>query len=124
MRVRRRRGWFCGVLATCAVHFIQSLGLRVVGLHLLIADRPRGGDAVMVVHLAEILAAHAIQGGAVQLGRAAHVVVNLWLKWIATGVVPCVGRDVAVIHEHLSRTPVLWLAWQPSAALEHQDALA
>ena len=84
-RVGRARGRFGRVLATGAVHAVELLGLRVVGLHLLVGDRPRRRDAVVVAQLAEVLLAQAVQRGAVELGCAADVVVHLRLE----GVVRC-----------------------------------
>ena len=52
-RARRRLG---RVLAARAVHLVELLGLRVVGLHLVVADRPGRRDAVVVAQLAEVLA--------------------------------------------------------------------
>ncbi len=120
-RARRRFG---GVLAARPVHFVELLGLRVVGLHLLVGDRPCGGDAAVVAQLAEVLFAHPVQRRAVQLGGAPDVVVDLRLEGLAGGVIPGVGGDVAVLDEHVGGRPVLRLAGQPVAALEQQDALA
>ena len=71
------------VLAAGAVHLVELLGLRVVGLHVVVADRPGGRDAVMVSQLAEVLLAHPVQGGAVELGGAADEVVDLRLERLA-----------------------------------------
>jgi len=106
------------------MHLVELLCLRVVGLHLLVGDRPRRRDPAVVAQLAEVLFAEAVQGGAIELGRAAHAVVHLRLEWLAVRVVPRVRRDVAVIDEHVGGGPVLRLARQPVAALQHEDALA
>ena len=47
-RVRRARARLGRVLAARPVHLVELLGLRVVGLELVVADRPRGRDAVVV----------------------------------------------------------------------------
>ena len=54
-RVRRARRRLGRVLAARAVHLVELLGLRVVRLHLVVGDRPRRRDAVVVAQLAEVL---------------------------------------------------------------------
>jgi hypothetical protein len=121
----RRTGRGLGrVFAAGAVHLVELLGQRVVGLHVVVGDRPGGRDAVVVAQLAEVLAAQAVERGAVELGRPAHEVVDLRLERLALGVVPGIGRHVAAVDEHVLCRPVVRLAWQPVAALEQQDALA
>ena len=79
----------------------------------------------MVLELAEVLLAQAVERRAVQLGRAADEVVHLRLERLCrVGVVPGVRRDVATVDEHVVHVPVLRLAREPVAALEQQDALA
>ena len=43
---------------------------------------------------------------------------------VYVAVVPCIGRDIAVVHEDRCRIPVLHLALKPVAALEDQDVFA
>ena len=71
-RVGRRRGRLGRILAARAVDLVELLGERVVGLHLVVGDRPRGRDAVVVAQLAEVLRAQAVQRGAVELRGAAR----------------------------------------------------
>src|ERR1700733_1894878 len=79
----------------------------------------------MVAQLAEVLLAHAVQGGAVQLGGAADEVVHLRLEErLVLDAVQVVGRDVAAVLEDLQGGPVLRLAGQPVAAFEQQDPLS
>ena len=121
-RAGRRLG---RVLASRAVHLVELLGLRVVRLHLVVADRPRGRDAVVVAQLAEVLLPEAVQRRAVELGGAADEVVHLRLERLrGLTVVPGVLRDVAVVDEHVPGGPVLRLAREPVPALQQQDALA
>ncbi len=77
----------------------------------------------MVLELAEVLLAQAVERGTVELRRSADEVVDLRLERLALVVVPGVLRDVAVVDEDLGRIPVLRLAGKPIAALEQQDAL-
>src|SRR5690349_20112080 len=65
-----------GVDAVAAVHVVEVLRLRVVGLEVLVAERPGGRDAVRMGELAEVLLAQAKQRRAVELGVAAHVIVD------------------------------------------------
>ena len=123
-RVRGARRRIGGILAAVSVHLVQPLGLGVVGLHLLVADRPGGRDPVVMLDLAEVLGPEAVQGRTVQLGGAADEVVHLRLEALAVVAVPGVGRDVAAVDEHVVGIPVLRLAGEPVAALQQQDALA
>ena len=121
-RAGRRLG---RVLAARAVHLVELLGLRVVGLH---ARRSRSARR-----------ARCRRGGAARRSppRAAGRAPRRRASWrrrrssapaagrpCRLGVVPGVRRDVAVVDEHVLRRPVLRLARQPVAALEQQDALA
>ena len=106
------------------VHVIHLLGPRVIRLQLVVGDRPRRRDAVVMAQLAEILLAQPIERRAEHLGRAADEIVHLRLERPAVSVVPGLGRYVAVLHEHGRRIPVLRLALEPVAALENQDALS
>jgi hypothetical protein len=112
------------ILAARSVNLVELLRLRVVRLELLVGDRPRGRDAVVVLELAEVLLAKAVERGAVQLGRAADEVVHLRLERLALGVVPGVLRDVAVLDEDVLGEPVRRLAREPAAPLEEKDLLA
>ena len=87
-RVRRAGGRLGRVLAARAVHLVELLGPRVVGLHLVVVDGPRRRDAVVVAQLAEVLLAQAVQRGAVELRGAADEVVHLRLEGLAVAVVP------------------------------------
>ena len=68
------------ILAARAVHLVQLLGLRVVRLQLVVRDRPRRRDPVVMVQLAEVLLAESVERRAVELRRAADEVVDLRLE--------------------------------------------
>ena len=123
-RIRRARRRLGRVLSARAVHLVQLLGLRVVRLEVVVGDRPRGRDPVVVAELAEVLLAQPVERGAVEFRRAADEVVHLRLEGFAAPVEPGVRRDVAVVDEHVLGEPVLRLARQPVAPLEQQDPLA
>ena len=74
---------FGRVLPAGPVDLVELLGLRVVGLHLLVGDRPRRRDAVVVAQLAEVLGAQPVERRAVELGGAADVVVDLRLEGLS-----------------------------------------
>ena len=119
-RARRRLG---RILVVAAVDLVELLRLRVVRLEVLVRDGPRGRDAVVVLELPEVLPPESIEGGAVELGLAADVVVDPGLEALALVVVPRVLRHVAVLDEDLPGVPVLDLARQPVAAFEQEDPL-
>ena len=82
---------FGRVLSPGAVDLVELLGLGVVGLQLVVADRPGGRDAVVVLELAEVLGPQAVERRAVELGRPADEVVDLGLKWLC----PCSSYQVS-----------------------------
>jgi len=124
VRVRRAGRRLRWILAPCSVHLVELLGLRVVGLQLVVRDRPGRRDAVVVAQLAEVLLAQPVKGCPVELGCTADEVVNLGLELLAAAVVPGVGADISVLGEDGLRCPVLRLPTQPVAALEQKDPLA
>ena len=66
-----------------AVNVIEVLRLGVVRLEVLVAQRPRGRNAVGVSDATEVLLAQAQQGGAVDLGVAADVILDPGMKGVA-----------------------------------------
>ena len=124
MRVRRAGRWIRRVHAPLAVDLIETLGARVVRLEVLVGDRPRRRHAGGVLELAEVLAAHPEQGGAVELRVAPHPVVGVRMQVAARGVAPDLLRGVLALEVDRARGPVVLLARHVTAALEQQDALA
>ena len=118
-RVRKRPGprRLGRVLARLPVHEIELLRLCVVGLEILIGDRPRRREAAVVVNLAEVPLTQAEQDRSVELGVAADEVLLVGLEGLAILVVPDLIGQVAVLLEDLAAVPVLWLARQVAAAL-------
>ena len=107
-----------------AVHQVQVLGLGVVRLEILIADRPRGRDAAVMADLAEVLRPQAEQGRAVELRVSADVVVDLRRELVAVAVQPELRRTVLALHEDRGGVPVVPLARQVVTTFEQQDLLA
>ena len=79
-RAGRRLG---RVDAALAVHLIEALGLGVVRLELVVADRPRRRDAAVMPQLAEVLSPQPEQRRAVELRVAADVVVGVRMQRLA-----------------------------------------
>ena len=113
-----------GVLASSTVHLVELLRLRVVGLHLVVGDGPGRRDAILVLDLAEVLGAQAVERRAEHLGRAADEVVHLRGELLVLGVVPGVLRLVAAVDKDVLGPPVLRLASQEVPSLQQQDLLA
>src|SRR5262245_61965306 len=123
-RIGSARRRFRRVLASSAVHLVELLPLGVVRLHLLVGDRPGRRDTALVLDLAEVLGAQAVERRAVQLGRAADEVVHLRRERLVLLVVPGVLRLVAPVDEDVLGPPVLRLPRQEVPALQQQDSLA
>ena len=109
------------ILAVAAVHLVELLGLRIPRLEVVVGQRPGGGDAVDVLQLTEVLGPQPVQGGSVQLRRAADVVVDLRLEGLAIRVVPGLGRDVPSLDEYRIGVPVLALSRKEVPAFDEQD---
>src|SRR5216684_2825209 len=73
VRVRRARGRVRRVRSPLAVHVIEPFRRGVVGLEVLVFDRPRGRYPAPVLDLAEVLAAEAEERGSVELGVADRI---------------------------------------------------
>ena len=110
------------VVAVVAVHLVEPLRLRVIGLEVVIGHRPGRRQPVDVLEVAEVLGSEPVQRGAVHLRRTADEVVHLRLERGAVGVVPRVGRDVAPVDEDRLGVPVRHLTREEVAAFEQQDA--
>ena len=118
-----RRG-SVGSSPSLPVDEVETLGLGVVGLEVVVGDRPRGRDAAVVADLAEVALAQAEEDRAVELRVAADEVLRVGRERRAVGVEPLLAGHVAVAAEDLARVPVLRLAREVAAALQQQDALA
>ena len=123
MRVRRARGRIRRIHAPLPVHVVEALGRGVVGLHVLVADRPGRRHPAPVLDLAEVLTAKPEERGPVELGVAAHVVVGVGVERLAVAVAPDLLGLVPALEVHRPRAPVGPLARHVVAALEDQDAL-
>src|SRR5712691_12651451 len=88
MRIRAPRGRFGRILTTLAMHLVLMLGLHVIRLQVIVRDRPRRRYAAMMVDLAEVLLAQPEEGGAVELGVAANIIVGVGVKILAFPVLP------------------------------------
>src|SRR5207245_2637111 len=122
--VRRARRRFRGVFAALTVYLVQMFRLGVIGLHLVVTDRPRRRHAAMVLQFAKIFLAQTEQGGPVKLGISAHVVVGVWMQVFTVLVMPLLVRVVLGVDVDGFRTPVVFLARHVVAALQYQDAFA
>jgi len=87
-RVFLRPGTLGRILAVQTTYLIQPFGLGVPGLELLVAERPGRRYAIDVHDLAEVRRAQPAQGGTVELGGTADVVVHPRLEGGPRRVVP------------------------------------
>src|SRR5689334_16458693 len=85
---RSRAPRFGRVFAGLAVNQVQPLGLCVVGLEVVVGDRPRRRDAAVMSHFSEVALAQPEQDRAVELGVPADEVLLMGLVRIPVLVVP------------------------------------
>src|SRR5215470_7138331 len=120
-RVGRRFGW---IFAAIAVNLVEILGLRVVRLQIVIADRPRWGDPAVVAEFAEVFLAQAEKCRAIELGIAADVIVRVRMEVLAVFVEPGFLGVVVGVDVYNLGVPVCLLARNVVAPLEDQDSLS
>ena len=101
IRERPRAPRLGRILARLAVDEVQPLGLGVVGLEVVVGDRPRRRDAAVVLALCEVALAQPEQDRAVELRVAADEVLLVGLVRIAVLVVPELVVEVALLAEDL-----------------------
>src|SRR6185369_9742369 len=112
-----------GVLPAIAMHLVEVLGLQVVRLELLVADRPCGRDASVVPELAEVLLPEPEQRRAIELRVPAHGVVGVRMERVSLPVVPDLLRLVPALDVDPSRVPVGLLPRDVVAPLQKENAL-
>src|SRR5713226_9890320 len=77
-----------GIFASLSVDVVQTLGVGIVRLQIVVADRPGRRKTAVMFYFSEVLRAQAEQGGAVELRIAADVVVRVRMQLFAVLVVP------------------------------------
>ena len=77
-----------------AVHAVEILGPRIIGLEVIVAERPGRRDPAVVPDLAEILLAQAEQRRAIKFRVAADVVMNAGMERASVFAVPRLLRYV------------------------------
>src|SRR5215470_19365624 len=112
------------VTSALPVHLIQVFRFRIVGLKLVVADRPRRRDTAVMPHLVEVLFAKAKQGRAVELRISPDVIVRTRLKFLALGVQPFLGRMILLLQHGRPGVPVVLFSRNETAAFQDQNALA
>ncbi len=115
---RRRLG---GVFAAVAVHMIEPLRLGVVGLHVVVVDRPGGRQTAMVLDLAKVFLPKTKQRGPEEFGIAADVVVGVRMELIAIFVVPFLRGLIFPFEIDCAWIPVVFFTRHIAAAFENQD---
>src|ERR1041385_3779528 len=113
-----------GVFAAVAMDLVEGFSLLVIGFEIVVGDGPGGRDAAVVNELAEIFAAEAEEGRAVEFGVAADIVVGVGVEFFAIFVAPdffgvVFGFDVDGVGG-----PIFRLARDVVAAFDEEDALA
>lgn len=122
IRVLGAGGTLGRILAVPAVDEVEVLGLGVVRLEFLVAQRPGGGEAVVVAELAEVLGTHTEERGAVELGVAAHVVIDLGRELVSVFVVPEFRCAVFPFDEDGGGIPVVAFTRKIVPAFEKENS--
>jgi hypothetical protein len=117
MRLRR-------ILAAVAVHVIHAFSLGVVRLKIVVRERPSGRHSSVMPDLSEVLAPEAEERGAKEFGVATDAVVCVRVEWVTVAVAPGVLALVFPFDVDHLWIPVVLLARNVIAPLEHQDPLA
>src|SRR6266699_1867145 len=126
-RMQRNRGRACRLrlaLARLSMHAVDSFHRLIVGLQVLVADRPRRRDSSLVFDHSEVLAAEPLQGGAVDLRVPSDEIVDAWMERLARRIQPDLAWLVALLIEDCLGNPVLRFLWQVVATLQQQDTHA
>src|SRR5262249_42444112 len=122
--IRPARRWVGRVDPVLAMYLVELLGFAIVGLEILISERPSGGSPVMMFDLAEILLAQTKQCRAVHLGIATHPIVDSGMERAAILAVPGLFRLILCIDEDSGGIPIFSFPRQKVTAFQDQDALA
>jgi hypothetical protein len=112
------------ILAVLAVNPVQVLGLHVVRLEVVVAERPFRRESARVTRAAEVGGIEPEERRTVDLRVATHVVVELGPKGLVVDVVKGLLGNVAVVGEDLFGVPVRAFPLQEVAALEQEHAFA
>src|SRR5215470_8195815 len=116
--------WFRRILPAVAVHLINVLGLRIVGLQFVVSDRPSRRDAAVMANLSEIPLSQAEESCAVELRISAHIVVRMRMQLLPLLVAPeffCVVLGIDVDELWI---PVGLFAGDIIATLQDENPLA
>src|SRR4030095_233175 len=88
MGVRRASTWLAGILTGGAVHGVELLRCVVIGLQVIVSDRPCRRQTAVMFDLAEIFLSQTKQRGAEEFRIAADVIVGMRVQLLAVFVVP------------------------------------
>ncbi len=113
-----------GIDAMLTVHAVELLGFTVIGLELVVSNRPGRRETAVMPDLAEVLLAQAKERRPIHLRVAPDIVMNAGMERTAVAAVPGLLGHVSRFHEDFGSIPVLALARQIIATLQEQDALA
>src|SRR2546425_4496351 len=123
MRVGRAGRRVGGIHAALAVHVVEVLGLRVVGLEVLVGQRPRGREPAVVADFSEVLPAEAEERRPVELRVSTYVVVGVGGERFPPSVSPPLFGLVMALRVAPGGAPVFLFAGDAFAGLAQQKAL-
>src|SRR5450432_1515065 len=117
-RVRLAARGLSRIGAAFAMRLVKNLGFVVVGLVVLVFQRPLGRDTILVPDLFEVALAQSEKSGPVDLRVTADPIGSLRVQWFAFAILPDFVRMIAVLDKDRFGIPVLLLLRQEGTALQ------
>src|SRR6266516_4013760 len=104
------------------MHLVQVFSLRVIGLEVVIADRPLRRDSSVMPEFAKVFLAQSEQRSAVKLRVPANVVVGVGMEVLALFVEPRLFGVVVALDIDELGVPIRFFARNIVAAFEDEDS--
>src|ERR1044072_7735924 len=122
--VRRAGPGLCWIFTSRPMYLIKMLGLCVIRLQFVVADRPGRRDSTMMSNLAEVFLSQPKECGAVKFRVSTNEIIGVRMEFPAFVVAPRLFGVVFPFEVYRARAPILLLTRNVIATLEEQDLLA
>ena len=124
MRIWSACEWLHGIFTAVPVNVIEPLRLGVVGLDILVTNRPGRGDPAVTSNLTEICFSEAEQGGPIKFRIATDIVVGVRVELLSVLVMPHLFSLIFSFEIDGARVPVIFFARNVAAALKEKNLFA